>query len=190
MRGRRARPSGARWRPGSGAGPSVLGPAGRRAAPPRLLRTWARGAGGCAAWLCRRQPGPPCGHCGFLARAGRRPGRVSASLRAPSGSAPLAPLRPHHPPYPRWRRPSHGVSPPTLDGRRGCTKVGARGRAAANGEGRVPEPPRLPPARGAGLGRRARGGAGARRQVGLCVPPGSRKTNVVSRALGASWEAL
>lgn len=58
-RGRRARPSEARRRPGTGAGPNALGPAGRRGAPPRLLRTWARGAGGYAAWLCRRQPGPP-----------------------------------------------------------------------------------------------------------------------------------
>lgn len=166
-RGRFARPSVARRRPGTGAGPSALGPAGRRGGPPRPAPYLGSGS----EWLCsvalsaaaRFFPPPRalraleqlCFRLGN-GRAGSPP--LSG---APSGSAPLAPLRPHHPPYPRWRRPSHGVSPPTLDGRRGCTKVGARGPAATNRRGRAPEPPRLPTG-GAEPSRQGREAAAAR----------------------------
>lgn len=104
----------------------------------------------------------PCRHWSALLALGS--GRAGSPPRsgAPSGSAPLAPLRPHHPPYPRWRRPSHGVSPPTLDGLQGCTKVGARGRHGAN-RGKSPASRRR---RGAGREGRE---AAARTHAGLAL---------------------
>lgn len=140
--------------------------------------------------------GSPVSHCGHSQRSASGWARAGPGLRLSPG-LPQARLRwlhcaPITPPYPRWRHSSHGVSPPTLDGRRRCTKVGARGRAAANRGGRAP-PPRLLPARGgagpgwAGRGRaragrarsrlpgRAPRGGAERRRAGQCACPLRRR---------------
>lgn len=118
--------AGPRCRPGRTAGPGA--PCRPSPAPPYL------GSG--SVWLCSvalpAAARSPYGHWSALLVLGSGRAESPPHSGALSGSAPLAPLRPHHPPYPRWRRPSHGVSPPTFDGLRGCTKVGARGRHGAN----------------------------------------------------------
>lgn len=69
-----------------------------RAAPPRLLLTWAPGACGCAAWLCRRQPGPPTDTgalCSCWAAAGPSPHltpALSQALLRWLHCAPITPL--------------------------------------------------------------------------------------------------
>lgn len=182
-RGRFARPSVARRRPGTGAGPSALGPAGRRGGPPRPAPYLGSGS----EWLCsvalsaaaRFFPPPaPCGHWSSSASGwatagpGLRlsPGLPQARLRwlhcapitpliqdggAPRTGFPL-PLSTGAGAAQRWAReaPPQPIAEAERRSRHASPPAG-RSRAGKGGR----RPPRAP----ASPGRAPRGRAGKRR---------------------------
>lgn len=140
-----ARPQRSRGRtaPCGPAGPRLGAAPGRSAAdrdPPRSARPGGAPARGLALQARSggrpsRPPVPVLGAQGAVQRGCAGGARCPAGSVARLGPGSLRCLRrgsaaPPSPPQPRWRRPSNGVSPPTLDGRRGRTKSGREGAAA------------------------------------------------------------
>lgn len=176
-----------------------------RAAPPRLLLTWAPGACGCAAWLCRRQPGPPTGTgalCSCWAAAGPSPHLTPALSQAllrwlhcapitpliQDGGAPRTgfplPLSTGCGAAQRWAReaatePIAGKVPPPAG------VAGREGKGVRRPRARTQLPPCAWHAPRGGRERGGRGGAAASPQAVLSPPQvGDR---VTSRSAKAGW---